>query len=386
MEPEIDKGEESAAENDALTVDTGDKKENRQVDAWRQRQELNAEGTPTPPPSKKKKSIYNTAALVCVAIGAAFYALKLQDAGAVFVIAAIIIFAVGKLKAKMPKAPTAGKWTAPNRNTKEQESPVKIHISTHTSSYYEDRVIAPNEELTVLFLGGYVSASGGYQNWATYNVVGTNPTTQKKNKRRISATDEAEAIEKAKKAGLLDPVIQDIVPCEEPTERQMDYVMALGASIPEDISKEDVSAIISRIADSDDIVSEKWIAKDQMHVEVRPLKSPDEDFALFAHMMGVKFSRYIGEDALFERTVYHLTGRNKAAFFAYCVLCSVSGQKIGNMLESPNLDRLYAFGDKAAATENLMRSIDGREPDDYFEPHRGTIAFKEVAKFFHLKY
>ena len=100
--------------------------------------------------------------------------------------------------------------------------------------------------------------------------------------------------------------------------------------------------------------------------------------------MGVKFSLYISETALLNSTVCALSDRDKAAFFAYCILCSKDRSPVRDPRQSEYAEKLYAFADVAVRNAQLMKSINGRDPSDYQNPHKGSIAYKAVADYFDL--
>lgn len=260
----------------------------------------------------------------------------------------------------------------------------KFEMSITTSSIYVDSYLAEGCEISMLNLCGYVSPSGSYMNYAVFEVVGTNPETGRKNTRRYEAATEQQAIKTAEKDGLQNPEIKRAIPDAEPTENQVSYLESWNVSVPEGACKYDVSAILSRLEDSDDIVKEVRVSKDREKRYVRPVAGPSEEFAMFAHQIGVLFSKFIGAGALHASVVHFLKDRDKAAFFAYCVLCSHNGVEIGNMLEASGREKLYAFADVAAGSEPLMRSINSRDPEDYLHPHKGSAAYKAVAEYFGL--
>lgn len=99
---------------------------------------------------------------------------------------------------------------------------------------------------------GYVSPSGGFVNYACFDMIGKNPETKRKNKRYIEAKNEAEACKKMEEKGFIGPFEITVRPMEPPTERQLDYAKSLGAVIPEGACKRDVSAIITRITEDDE--------------------------------------------------------------------------------------------------------------------------------------
>lgn len=275
------------------------------------------------------------------------------------------------------------KDVAQSCTTHDQE--IKLSITTSSTSHYVESFIAAGEKMTLIDLCGYRSASGGYVNWANFEVKGQNISTGRRNKRQYTARDENDIAAIAESDGLAPPYEIHVLPNEAPTDRQVDYLRSWDVDIPAGAVKSDVSAILSRLEDSCDVVSEKKMSSNTIVRYIRPLPGPSEEFARYADDMGVKFSRYIGQSALFCHTIYSLNEREKAAFFAYCVLCAHYHKDIGDLRTSEYADRLYAFADMALTDGALVRSIGGRPVDDYIKPHKGSSAYKTVAEFFGIK-
>ena len=157
-----------------------------------------------------------------------------------------------------------------------------LEISTSFSSYYvavRQKTPGALAATSVSAWDGYSSPSGGYVNYGRFQVVGKNPITNRKNKRTYEARNEEEACKCAEAAGLLGPFEVSVLPALPPTDSQISYAKDLGATIPGDACKTDVSAIISRITDEDE-------------------EPASEHLARTAHECGVKFSRYHGRKAI----------------------------------------------------------------------------------------
>lgn len=286
-----------------------------------------------------------------------------------------------------PKQDAAQNQAAGQGATQNQAAGVNFSISTERSSYYVETYLADNEEITMLSLDGYTSQSGGFVNYAMFDLVGMNSKTGRKNTRHYKAKDAVAAIKIAASEGLVGPYEISPAPFSEDQERMKYYTGKLksyGANAPDGATIDDIAAIINRISASDDIVSEERITKDLLIRRVRPTPGPNEEFALYADAMGVEFSKFISKDSLFSETVFTLSGHEKAAFFAYCVLCSNSGEMVGDLRKSPTSNRLYEFADMASQNPTLMKSIADRNPHDYLYPHKGTNAYKAVAEFFRV--
>lgn len=126
---------------------------------------------------------------------------------------------------------------------------------------------------------GYVSPSGGFVNFAIYQVIGINPKTGRKNKRVYKEFREEYAIKRAEIEGFVAPFEVHLLKSESPSERQLEYAKELGITIPEGVCRLDVSALISRVTDDDE-------------------GPADENLASQAHIYGVQFSRYHGRKAI----------------------------------------------------------------------------------------
>lgn len=285
---------------------------------------------------------------------------------------------------KVQKPETIEEAMGKPQTKSKSEQPLPFDVSIETKWIDVETFIAKGYEVSKVNLNGYVSPSGNYMNYAIFEVVGIKPTTGRKNKRTYEAKDEAGALRAAAEDGLQDAEVVRALEEEPPTERQKECLEGLGVTIPQGACKYDVSAMIGRILDSQDIVEEIEISKTEEKQYVKPLESPSEELAIYADKMGLKFSKYISAGNLHGSIVLHLGDRDKAAYFAYCILCANSSSELGNLLEMQNKEELYEFADKAVADEALMRSINGREPQDYLLPHKGSVAYKAVAKFFNL--
>lgn len=150
----------------------------------------------------------------------------------------------------------------------------------------------------------------------------------------------------------------------EPTERQLAYLKDLGVFIPDGITKDDASCMISRATGEDD------------------LESPGPELVALAVGLGVRFSAFIGAAGLLRQIVGQTGERDRAALFGYAVRQSLQGSGLGNMLEDPAVGSFYDFADQVAADPALLRSPNGREPADYIHPHKGTAIYKAAAALF----
>lgn len=136
--------------------------------------------------------------------------------------------------------------------------------------------------------GDYISPSGGYINYANYQVYCINPKTKRRNKRVYDEPSEELAIARAKADGFVEPFEVSVLPSRKPTEGQLDYAAGLGIKLPPDACFDDVSALISRVTDDDE-------------------KPVCEELAVTAYCNGWKLSRYSGTKLLLEIAAKRLT-------------------------------------------------------------------------------
>lgn len=227
--------------------------------------------------------------------------------------------------------------------------------------------------LSCLKLNGFKSLSNGYLNYCNYRIVGVNSKTNRKKTIHIDAINENNAIESAKKQGLIEPFDISIVPFENPTESQLAFAHKLCAKIPDDANKEDVRNIISRIVDEDE-------------------QSASEILGMFAHKNNLKFSLFIGRIALINLVYYNLSLRDRCALFSYCVYVTQLGGSafdvfenklcgtMGNIFSSEINEQFYKIADKLLEDKSVIESFEKREISDYFKPNKNTLIYKTCVK------
>ena len=318
------------------------------------------------------------------------------------IVLVVVIFLFFKLRKKSSPSSKNNNFTQESVHTDISSSPLpgvkeKSHLTPTSSTITDSTSIAQETsgdhssspascnfataslcQLTSLYLGGYQSPSGGYENYADFQIEGyiLNEKTGRKNKfsKRVTAKSEEDAFEISKTFNIIDHPNILVIPVEQPTERQLEYAADLGAAVPNDAGKQDVSAIISRFVGP---------CGDRYYENPQP--SPNEDFAEFADHMGVHFSKFIGEDDLFSKVVHSLSGKDRAAFWAYSLLCGHSGIEIKNMMNDSDMyAKLCAFSEFAVTDPSIMQSIDARSENDYKRPHKGSKAYKAVAEYFSI--
>ena len=155
----------------------------------------------------------------------------------------------------------------------------------------------------------------------------------------------------------------------------------MGISIPGGVSSDDAKMIISRVSRSNDVVKEVALSKDLVRQFVRPIKSPTDQLARFAFEKGITFSPYISETALVWYVVNKLLLRDRLAFYAYCVVCDNNRERIGNLLDSPLLSKFYGFADSVKENESIVKSLEGRDVDDYLKPNKRTTVYRAYIDY-----
>lgn len=151
-----------------------------------------------------------------------------------------------------------------------------------TSDDFEEKVKGPLLPFSVDAWDGYVSPSGGYVNYARWQVIGINPKTNRKNKRVYETRREEQAIKCAIDEGFEAPFEVTAIPFDPPSERQLDYANSIGTYVPPEACRYDVSAMLSRYEDDDE-------------------EPVDEKIAKMANIYGIMFSRYAGKKAILNK-------------------------------------------------------------------------------------
>ncbi|MBD5469247.1 MAG: hypothetical protein HDR21_14050 [Lachnospiraceae bacterium] len=150
---------------------------------------------------------------------------------------------------------------------------------------------------------------------------------------------------------------------EPATERQIAYAQDLGVVFQSDISKSDLSCLISRATGDDS------------------KEGPEPDIVDLAVGLGIDFSPYIGARGLLHILFSSVGDHDRAALFAYGVRQNMRGEKFGNMLKDPDVDRFGEFGDLVLADVSLLRSLNDRPAEDLLTPRKGTKIYTAAAGF-----
>lgn len=246
----------------------------------------------------------------------------------------------------------------------EPEQKIKFNVSYESSCTDTSEDDSPIGELSHISFGKPEDHLGCYLNYNIYNVTGTD----EEGKRRLrvrTGMNEQQAIKRAEYARLHAPFHVSIAKYEPATERQLSYLTNLGVTIPDFITKEDASCMISRVIDDD-------------------LKAPDCELIDLATGLGTEFSAFIGAWGLYESIIRQASIKDRAALYAYGIHQQLKKSPFGNMLRDPDISRFYAFADHISDDPSLLKSLNGRDPSDFKSPHKGTKIYKAAATFFNL--
>ncbi|MCR4436200.1 MAG: hypothetical protein QHH06_10510 [Clostridiales bacterium] len=208
-----------------------------------------------------------------------------------------------------------------------------------------------------------------------YKVRGKNKDTGRYKTLSVQAISVEHCKQIAAERGLLEPYeITELLP-NKPTERQLAYAKDLGIIIPSDATSEDVSALISRVVDSDN-------------------NDPRSDLVDFANGREMIFSKYIGKKALYNVIFNTLTGIDKIAFFVFCVYRWLADDRDGNIDKHKYKDKFYSIAETLASNDSFIKSMNKYAGEDirflgeirkpngscYYGGSTNTIAYKIVSE------
>lgn len=246
----------------------------------------------------------------------------------------------------------------PEKAVKQSSPTPELKVTVTVEHRYEEQ--KPVGELSHLDFGKPAGELGRFLNYCNYKVIGTDERG-KRSMRIRTGVDAQQAIEKVVAEGFLPPYETEPLEHEPPTDRQLDYLKNLGVFIPDDITKDDASYMISRAIGEDS------------------KEGPCPSLVALASGLKIEFSAFVGASGLFREIVGQASDRDRAALYVYGVRQNMRGGSFGNMLEDSNLAVFYAFADQVLANPALMRSLSGRTSEDFKRPHRGTTIYKAAA-------
>lgn len=211
-------------------------------------------------------------------------------------------------------------------------------------------------------------------NYRLYKVVGKHEETKRNRTITIPAKSTEMAEQIAKEKGLLLPLKIEEHPFEPPSERQLAYAKDLGIDVPLDATKEDVSCLLSRTIDKDNV--------------------PSPGLIEFADGRNMFFSQYIGKRRLYNLVFNSLNGVDKIAFFTFSIYRWLSEDRHANLDTHPKKEIFYEFAESVkndASFEKSMLNYGGEDlrffgtitVNDYAynAGSNRTIAYKKAAEF-----
>lgn len=212
-------------------------------------------------------------------------------------------------------------------------------------------------------------------NYKRYEIKGRHIETKRIRTLKVDAFNEEDAKKQADEQGIKTIITIDAIPFETPTENQLDYAKDLGIFISGDLTKEDVSALISKAVDKDN--------------------EPNQGLLEFATNHRIYTSKHIGKSALYNKLFALLDDIDRVAFFIFSIYRYISDDRHANLDNHPNRKFFYEFANSNVSDERFMKSMNkysGIElkyfgqlttPDRW--THTGgsvnTIAFKSAREF-----
>lgn len=171
-----------------------------------------------------------------------------------------------------------------------------------------------------------------------YQVHAKNKTTNHFRTVQISAESRERCEALAAGQDLIPPYEIEEVPPRAPSERQLDYARELKIAFPEDVTFDEISDLLDRRLKGD-------------------RQAPKVGLAEFALSHGIHFSRFIGKNSLYDLVFSNLQGRDKIAFFAFCVYRWLSDDRISNLDTHEHRDLFYSFADENLSNESFVKSV-----------------------------
>ncbi|RRS32631.1 MAG: hypothetical protein P794_00805 [Epsilonproteobacteria bacterium (ex Lamellibrachia satsuma)] len=210
-----------------------------------------------------------------------------------------------------------------------------------------------------------------------YQVIGTGIHTGRQRKRIFEAKNEEELHALLKKDQTTAETVEELPPLP-PSENQLQYANSLGINIPEGVSFDELS----------DLISFK-----QMHD-----KKASERHRGFAEYFGIETTKYTGKKLIYERIFNTLLseGRDQelAAWFVFRVYRNLVKGADDAMIEGPQSSKIQHIADLLKDDIRVMNSIrryDSRyshwfgtwtDPDGFSHEggSKGTVAFKAARE------
>ncbi|MFR7829219.1 MAG: DUF4236 domain-containing protein [Eubacterium sp.] len=244
-----------------------------------------------------------------------------------------------------------------NKPASQEQTPFEPAVDTPVNNSPQKVNVGKMSSVT---FGGYQSQSGHYLNYNLYSVNGVNHSTGRKITKKYNAKDETALRNILDKNGIDEPYKIEVIKCMPPTEAQFNFADNIGIEYPSDISQEDIHYMLNRFEYND--------------------VGASQELADYADSIGVFFSAYVGMNDLISLILNH-SDFDRCVFYAYAVDMSLKGRELGNMKKEQKYQSYCAFANYALNNEKILKSVKDRDVSDYYTPHKGTTAYKEVINF-----
>lgn len=225
---------------------------------------------------------------------------------------------------------------------------LKKEGSFNKNTFDKDNFVDLGEhKLQLTDIGNYSSPSGGYLNYGLFKIGGTNKATGRIKHYLLESKTEETAIEEARTQGLNEPFSVECIDFDMPTQAQIDYANSLGIKIPNGVTKQDVSAILTRYE------------QDDFH----PIS---KQFALWVDDIGVKFSRFDCLDCLIQAIKFSASEHELAVFYAYYIYERSLNKQLGNPTKCSKYNKIKQWADTIEQDSVKIAKIRQRLEDGIF--------------------
>ena len=208
-----------------------------------------------------------------------------------------------------------------------------------------------------------------------YKIIGRHNITNKSRSIYLDSVSEEDALILATSRNLKEiKEIKEVVYL--PTVNQLNYAKSLNIKIDDDFTFYDVSALITRNVDEE--------------------SNPKPELVDFANTKKLSFSKYIGEQSLYNLIFQKLEGVDKTTFFIFSIYIWLADEKFVNPDNHPLIGKFHHFASSVNEDEQFLKSMNKYSGTDliYFGEitqkdgnviaygsSTDTIAYKKVANF-----
>lgn len=179
-------------------------------------------------------------------------------------------------------------------------------------------------------------------------------------------------------SGFLEPIEIEEIPFPPATEAQINAIREHQHHVPQNICKDDASAIISKSMDND--------------------ATPNPELFTYATEQKIMVSYYTGKKALYNIIFYHLELDDKIAFFAFCLYRFYSDDRNSNLNHSPYKDIFYEYAKQMHENPSFLNSLKRMNGEDlrywgkikvngrvYTGTSTNTIVYRETYNYLKKK-